>query len=120
MKKIGTLASYIGVALFVAIGITQCIEVSPSMPENAIVFADDAAKLYHSPIHFRDDKVEVPSNLRKTTAAAAKSQEFKRDPICNGRDYFSYERGSLLKATLSDWTGLASQPRWNDDGSWNW
>lgn len=120
MKKIGTLASYVAVALFVAIGVTQCIEVSQTMPDNTVVFADDELKLYHSPMHFRDDKVDVPPNLRTTTAVEARSQEYKGDPTCRNREYFSHQRGSLLKATLSDWTGLASQSRWNEDGSWNW
>jgi hypothetical protein len=120
MKKVASLASYVGVALFVAIGVTQCIEVSKPMPDNAIVLADDEQKLYHSPMHFRDDKVEPPTNLKVTTASEARSKEYKGDSVCRNREYFSYERGSLLKATLSDWTGLAAQPRWNEDGSWNW
>lgn len=120
MKNIRTLAGYIGVVLFVAIGITQCIEVSKHVPDNAVVYIDDDQKLYHSPIHFRDNEIEIPSNLRKSTVAEARSQEFTGDPVCKSRGYFSHERGSLLKATLSDWTGLASQPRWNEDGSWNW
>ena len=115
MKKLGTIASYIGGLLFVAIGITQCVEVSKVMPDNAIVYADDEQKLYHSPIHFRDDGVEIPASLRKTTASEARAKEYKGDPVCKNRDYFNHERGSLLKATLSDWTGLEGQPRWNDD-----
>jgi len=40
-KLTGYLLSYIGVAIFVAIGVTQCIEVSQTMPDNAVVLADD-------------------------------------------------------------------------------
>lgn len=121
MKKIfSSLGGFIFVALLTAIAVTQCIEVSKSMPDNAVVLADDQLKIYHSPMHFKDDKADVPTNLRSTTASEAKGLEFKPDPGCRNRDYFSHERGSLLRATLSDWTGLASQPRWNEDGSWNW
>ena len=121
MKKIaGSLLSYIGVALFVAVGITQCVEVSKVMPDNAVVLVDDQQKLYHSPIHFRDDKIDMPSGLREIRAVEAKEQNYKPDPICRDREYFSHERGSLLRATLSDWFGLAGKPRWNEDGSWNW
>lgn len=120
MKRIGTLAGYVGVALFFAVGVTQCIEVSESMPDNAIVYVDDELKVYHSPIHFTDDKIEPPSKLRRTTAVEAKSEKYKGDQTCRDREYFSRKRGSLLRATLSDLTGLAAQSRWNDDGSWNW
>ena len=119
-KNAGSLLAYIGAALFVAVGVTQCIEVSKSMPDNAVVFVDDQQKLYHSPVHFRDDKVDKPSDLRESRAVEAKEQKYKPDPTCRDREYFSHERGSLLRATLSDWSGLASKPRWNDDGSWNW
>ena len=90
------------------------------MPNNAIVYADDEQKTYHAPNHFADDKVEIPKNLRKTTAIDVRNPEYKKDGTCADREYFSYERGSLLKSTLSDWTGLAGQPRWNEDGTWNW
>lgn len=121
MKKIASsLLSYIGIALFVAVGVTQCIEVSKDMPDNAVVLVDDQQKLYHSPIHFRDDKADNPSGLRETRFVEVKERKYKPDPICRDRGYFSYEIGSLLRATLSDWFGLASTPRWNEDGSWNW
>ena len=121
MKKVfSSLGGFIVVALFSAIAFMQCIEVSKSMPDNAVVLVDDQLKIYHSPMHFKDDKVDVPPNLRSIVASEAKSLEFKPDPSCRNREYFSHERGSFLRAKLSDWTGLASQPRWNDDGSWNW
>lgn len=114
-----SLISYIGVCLFVAVGIAQCVEVSEVMPDNAIVLVDDQKKLYHSPIHFRDDKIDKPAGLREARNAEMKQQKYNPDPTCEDRGYFSYERGSLLRAKLSDWFGLAG-PRWNDDGSWNW
>lgn len=121
MKKLfSSLGGFIVVAIFSAIALAQCIEVSESMPDNAVVLIDDQQKLYHSPMHYKNDKVETPANLRSIVAGQAKAQEYKPDPTCRGRGYFSHERGSFLKATLSDWTGLASPPRWNDDGSWNW
>jgi hypothetical protein len=114
-----SLLSYIGVCVIVWIGITQCVEVSEVMPDNAILLVDDQKKLYHSPIHFREDKIDRPVDLREVRAAEARQQKYDPDPTCRDREYFSYERGSLLRAKLSDWFGLAS-PRWNDDGSWNW
>ncbi|CAN5335601.1 hypothetical protein BH20ACI1_BH20ACI1_03530 [soil metagenome] len=121
MKKFaGSLVMYIGIALFVAIGITQCVEVSKDMPDNAFVLVDDKQQLYHSPIHFRDDKENKPADLREIRFAEAKASKYKPDPTCRSEGYFSHERGSLLRATLSDWFGLAGKPRWNEDGSWNW
>ena len=88
-----------------------------SMPDNAIVFLDEANRTYLSPVCADKDQ----KKFRPATAAEARRLKYEPDKRCGGAEGFSQDARSLSGKFMERLGMLPPLPsRWNPDGTWNW
>jgi len=105
-------AALIGVLLLIGLGIRS----SKGMPDNAIVYVNDATKTYMAP-----SLVRPPTGCRRITAGEVRTLGYKPDQTCRDEGAFMQEERSLT-GTLLQIIGILKPipPKWNEDGSWNY
>ncbi len=87
------------------------------MPDNALVYLNDEAKTYFSPLCVGQEK----KYLRAATAAEARQLKFAPDQECQKKSGFSQDDRSLSGRLMQRLGMLPPLPnRWNKDGTWNW
>ncbi|MFI5354734.1 MAG: hypothetical protein ACHQX0_03915 [Desulfobaccales bacterium] len=88
-----------------------------SMPDNAIVFLDDANRTYLSPGCARQEE----KSYRQARAAETQQLKYEPDKRCGGAAGFSQDARSLSGRFMERLGMLPPLPsRWNPDGTWNW
>lgn len=114
MKLRGLLGAAAGLALLLAMG--AGISSARTMPPNAMLYLDEASRLYFAPPCISD-----PSRFKISMASEAYSLNYSPDPQCRDQGAFQSEDRSLLGQVLVKIGVLGELPRrWNADGSWNW
>ncbi len=144
---LGKAFAWLGIALVLLVAVGYAMRVSYSMPDHAVLFLDDAKKLYLSPpclvknvisqgdpalVSARKNKdVEAAldviehfvgtENLRPVPWAQIKGTGYKPDPDCRDQSGFTQDGRSLTGLFLEAVGLLPPLPsRWNPDGSWKW
>jgi hypothetical protein len=89
-------------------------------PDYAMVLLDNENRIYHSPMHFHEDRTTTfPSDLVVVRYGNVDFKLYQPDAAC--RDYFEPEKETLFWVWMEDYGILQkSRPRWNSDGTWNW
>jgi len=89
---------------------------SRTMPEHAIVLADDRARTYIAP-----PCVGEQGELRVATASEVRGLAYSPDRDCANEGGFVQDDRSLTGGLLEAMGLLKPLPsRWNRDGTWNW
>jgi len=105
-------AALIGVLMLIGLGIRS----SKGMPDNAIVYVNDATKTYIAPSCIR-----LLTECRRITAGEARILGYKPDLKCRDMGEFIQKDRSLTGNLLQTIGILEPVPsKWNEDGSWNY
>ena len=87
------------------------------MPENALLYLDDATGTYYAP----SCDITMHAKLRRTTLGEAQRLAYHADAQCRQSGGFQSEDRSLTGRLLVRLGVLDPFPsRWNRDGSWRW
>jgi hypothetical protein len=87
------------------------------LPENALLYLDDASETYYAPTC----DIALHAKLRRTTFGEAQRLAYRADPECRQSGGFRSEERSLTGLLLVRLGILDPFPsRWNGDGSWRW
>ncbi|HRY13452.1 MAG TPA: hypothetical protein P5309_07750 [Syntrophomonadaceae bacterium] len=116
-----TVAMVVGIFTLMGI-IGTTVDITYHVPENAVVYADQANGIYYAPPYIDNNRypgsLDV-SSLKAMSVAECRQLNIKPDPVCVEQGYFKeYDTVThIVKAKA----GLAEpkQSRWNSDGSWN-
>ncbi|MCF6149954.1 MAG: hypothetical protein E3K37_14975 [Candidatus Kuenenia sp.] len=92
------------------------VNVSKTMPGNALVYVNDETKEYYAPNCVRDVQP-----LRLITIREALSLGYVPEKNCMKSGEF-LQKGRSLAGLLLERVGILKEvpPRWNKDGSWNY
>jgi hypothetical protein len=93
------------------------ISSSESMPDNAMVFIDDANGTYIAPPYLIDNDISS-DGMRLVSAGQARNQKYKPDPKCRDQGYFTGVSRSLLKEFFVKVGMFEDKKRWTVAGDW--
>lgn len=132
--KMNKVNAYIAAGAIVVVLLGSAIETSESMPDNAIVYADNISKTYYGKPSFENKLATLDDNspfdlafkytkdksIRKMSVGAARQADYQPDKASVNNGDFIGETHSLIYVFFQRVGLLPRQPRWNPDGTWNW
>ena len=116
--NVTAIAKTIAYITFVLLFLGAGVGTSHAMPDNAIVYVNDANKTYYSVPEVKQRHIK---HLRKSTAKEAHSLSYNPDEESRENGDF-VEEGRSLTGNLLQYIGLFKplKSRWNPDGTWNY